>query len=64
MKNGPAIDPRLPRGIPDDGRGTVVTVGTFDGVHRGHWAVLEEIRGDIQEDSFEVQPSQKHDQDW
>jgi riboflavin kinase/FMN adenylyltransferase len=21
-----------------------VTVGTFDGVHRGHWAVLEEIR--------------------
>ena len=30
-------------GIPD-GRGTVVTVGTFDGVHRGHWAVLQEIR--------------------
>lgn len=25
-------------------RGTVVTVGTFDGVHRGHWAVLQEIR--------------------
>jgi riboflavin kinase/FMN adenylyltransferase len=34
----------LPRGIPQDGRGTVVTVGTFDGVHRGHWAVLQEIR--------------------
>jgi len=32
-----------PPGIPTD-RGTVVTVGTFDGVHRGHWAVLEEIR--------------------
>lgn len=31
------------RGIPGD-RGTVVTVGTFDGVHRGHWAVLQEIR--------------------
>jgi riboflavin kinase/FMN adenylyltransferase len=25
-------------------QGTVVTVGTFDGVHRGHWAVLQEIR--------------------
>ncbi|UCC26289.1 MAG: bifunctional riboflavin kinase/FAD synthetase [Gemmatimonadales bacterium] len=33
----------LPRGIPSD-RGTVVTVGTFDGVHRGHWAVLQEIQ--------------------
>ncbi len=32
-----------PPGIPSD-RGTVVTVGTFDGVHRGHWAVLQEIR--------------------
>ena len=32
-----------PPGIPADG-GTVVTVGTFDGVHRGHWTVLEEIR--------------------
>jgi riboflavin kinase/FMN adenylyltransferase len=39
-----AIDPSLPPGLPDDGRGTVITVGTFDGVHRGHWAVLQEIR--------------------
>jgi len=30
-------------GLPTD-RGTVVTVGTFDGVHRGHWAVLDEVR--------------------
>lgn len=37
------ISPDLPPGIPTD-RGTVVTVGTFDGVHRGHWAVLQEIR--------------------
>ena len=39
-----AIDLTRPRGLPDDGRGAVVTVGTFDGVHRGHRAVLEEIR--------------------
>jgi riboflavin kinase/FMN adenylyltransferase len=39
-----AIDPALPPGLPEDGRGTVITVGTFDGVHRGHWAVLQEIR--------------------
>ncbi len=38
-----AIDLSLPAPLPRDGRGTVATVGTFDGVHRGHWAVLEEI---------------------
>jgi len=31
-----------PPGIPTDG-GTVATVGTFDGVHLGHWSVLQEI---------------------
>jgi riboflavin kinase/FMN adenylyltransferase len=38
-----AIDPALPPGLPRDGRGTVVTVGTFDGVHLGHRHVLDEI---------------------
>lgn len=40
---GFAIDPALPPPIPQDGRGSVVTVGTFDGVHLGHWKVLGEI---------------------
>lgn len=32
-----------PRGLPSD-RGAVATVGTFDGIHRGHWEVLQKIR--------------------
>lgn len=32
-------------GLPRDGRGAVVTVGTFDGLHRGHHQVLREIVG-------------------
>lgn len=32
-------------GIPSDGRGSIVTVGTFDGIHRGHQEVLREIVG-------------------
>lgn len=35
-----AVEP----GLPSDRPGTVVTVGTFDGVHRGHWRVLQEVR--------------------
>ncbi len=38
-----AIDPALPPALPRDGRRAIVTVGTFDGVHLGHWEVLQEI---------------------
>lgn len=39
-----AIDPATPADFPPDHPGTVVTVGTFDGVHRGHWEVLADVR--------------------
>ncbi|MFL5542399.1 MAG: hypothetical protein ACJ8J0_25655, partial [Longimicrobiaceae bacterium] len=38
-----AVDPALPPALPRDGRPAIVTVGTFDGVHQGHWEVLMEI---------------------
>jgi riboflavin kinase/FMN adenylyltransferase len=41
---GYAIDPELPSGLPLDGKDTVVTIGTFDGIHKGHWEVLSEMR--------------------
>ncbi|MEJ2677871.1 MAG: bifunctional riboflavin kinase/FAD synthetase, partial [Gemmatimonadota bacterium] len=37
-------DTRAPSPLPASIRRTVVTVGTFDGVHRGHWRVLQELR--------------------
>ena len=37
------VSPAGVPGLPRDGRPVVVTVGTFDGVHRGHWQVVEEI---------------------
>jgi riboflavin kinase/FMN adenylyltransferase len=39
-----ALNPALPPALPRDGRPAIVTVGTFDGVHRGHREVLSEIR--------------------
>jgi riboflavin kinase/FMN adenylyltransferase len=39
LEHGPGSD----SGLPPDVDGTIVTVGTFDGVHLGHRAVLDEI---------------------
>jgi riboflavin kinase / FMN adenylyltransferase len=40
--SGPGL--ASPPPFPADHPGTVITVGTFDGVHRGHWQVLEAVR--------------------
>ena len=36
-------------GVPADLGTTIVTVGNFDGVHRGHQAVLERMVADARE---------------
>jgi riboflavin kinase / FMN adenylyltransferase len=41
---GQAIDPGLAPGLPVGEGGSAVTVGTFDGLHRGHWSVLKRLR--------------------
>ena len=33
------------RGLPDDLKGAAVAIGAFDGVHRGHQAVIAAARG-------------------
>jgi riboflavin kinase/FMN adenylyltransferase len=43
MADGTASAPADDSGLPPDVTGTVVTVGTFDGVHRGHRDVLARV---------------------
>jgi riboflavin kinase/FMN adenylyltransferase len=40
-------------GLPVDSPGTVLTVGTFDGVHRGHWDLLARVAARARELSLD-----------
>ncbi len=40
------------RGLPPHAEGAAITVGTFDGVHRGHWAVLQRLCAVAREDGL------------
>lgn len=46
------MEPARLRGLPPHVAGTAITVGTFDGVHRGHWAVLQRLSEAAREDDL------------
>ncbi|NIR44087.1 MAG: bifunctional riboflavin kinase/FAD synthetase [Gemmatimonadetes bacterium] len=39
-------------GLPLQDRGAAITVGTFDGLHRGHWSVLQQLEDSARRDGL------------